>query len=131
MTPIGLAYFDHAQARPLPPEEEAVLVERLGPGGGLAAAFTTDLAEAWSHDPVPPDLDPALAARILGAQGMVWTEFIRTPADVERFAFPRMAAVAERTWSPPGGDFGDFTARLTTHMERLAALGVAYWPLAD
>lgn len=131
MTPVGSNYFDHAQARPLPPAEQAVLEAVLGSGSGLVAALTTDLAEAWSYDPVPPDLDPALAERILGAQGMVWTEYIRTPADVERFAFPRMAAVAERTWSPPGGDFADFVGRLRVHAARLAAAGVASWPIAE
>jgi hexosaminidase len=131
MTPIGTNYFDHAQARPLPPEEEAVLVDRLGAGSRLVTGLTTDLAEAWSYDPLPAGLDPAIAAHVLGAEGMLWTEFIRTPADVERFAFPRMAAVAERTWSPAdGSDFDDFVRRLATHVRRLDAMGVAHWPVS-
>jgi len=132
MTPLGTNYFDHAQARPLPPDEEAALVDRFGSGIGFVAGFTTDLEQAWSYDPLPAGLDPAVAEHILGAQGMLWTEYIRTPADVERFAFPRMAAVAERTWSPAEeSNFDDFVDRLGADMQRLDALGVEHWPLPD
>jgi len=130
MTPLATNYFDHAQARPLPPEEEAVLVDRLGPDSGLVRALTTDLADAWSFDPLPADVDPAVAAHVLGAQGMLWTEFIRTPTDVERFAFPRMAAVAERTWSLAGGTFEEFLGRVTAMAARFEARGVLGWPVS-
>jgi hexosaminidase len=42
-----------------------------------------------------------------------------------------MAAVAERTWSPAGGDFDDFVERLETHLGRLDALGVEHWTLPE
>ena len=42
------------------------------------------------------------ARHILGLQGNLWTEHIRTEARVEAMAFPRAAAVAEVGWSPQG-----------------------------
>jgi hexosaminidase len=44
-------------------------------------------------------------------------------------AFPREAALAEVLWTPPARrDFADFTARLTTHLDRLRALDVNFRP---
>jgi len=42
---------------------------------------------------------PAHLPRVLGAQGHLWSEYMPTPADVERMAFPRMTALVERLWS--------------------------------
>ena len=35
---------------------------------------------------------------ILGIQGQVWTETIRTPEQLERMVYPRLLALAERAW---------------------------------
>ncbi|RZA05879.1 MAG: beta-N-acetylhexosaminidase [Moraxellaceae bacterium] len=35
---------------------------------------------------------------ILGMQGAVWTEFIRTPEQLEQMIYPRVMALAERAW---------------------------------
>lgn len=35
---------------------------------------------------------------ILGMQGAIWTEFIRTPEQVEQMIYPRIIALAERAW---------------------------------
>jgi len=37
--------------------------------------------------------------KVLGAQGHLWSEYMPTPADVTRMAFPRMIALIERLWS--------------------------------
>ena len=43
----------------------------------------------------PEDVE-VLPAHVLGAQGNVWTEFMKTPERVEYMAYPRALAMAER-----------------------------------
>ena len=50
-------------------------------------------------------------ARLLGAQGQLWTEYIPNMRVLENRAFPRIAAMAEALWSP-AHDFADFTKRM-------------------
>jgi hypothetical protein len=76
-----------------------------------------------SYDPVPEDLKPELAGRILGAQGNLWAETLATEADVDVHAFPRALAMAEIDWSPKdpkGGpkDFNDFCLRAQSWIDR-------------
>lgn len=84
------------------------------------------LEKAYSFDPVegvPADK----AHHIIGGQGNVWTEYMPTAEIVEYMTYPRAAALAEAVWSPPGvRDFGDFSRRLQTHLQRLDRLNVHY-----
>ena len=67
---------------------------------------------------------------MLGAQAQHWTEYMKTPRQVEYMAFPRLSALAEVVWTAPARkDYAHFRARLETHMARLAALGVNARPL--
>ncbi|GAB4239810.1 MAG: family 20 glycosylhydrolase [Acidobacteriota bacterium] len=45
-------------------------------------------------------LTPAGKERILGIQGELWSEFLRTPERVEYMAFPKLLGLAERAWAP-------------------------------
>ncbi len=63
--------------------------------------------------------------RLLGGQFQLWTEYQRTPAQLEYFAFPRGTAIAEQLW------VGDGSARTTPEalagqLARLTAMGVAW-----
>jgi hexosaminidase len=113
MSPTSHCYFDYAQSRQ-PGEPESI--------GGFIPLRTV-----YEFEPIPPGLEPAQRRHILGAQGNVWTEFIHEPADVEYFAFPRAAALAEVLWSPADKkDYLDFFRRLQFHVKRLDAVGVNY-----
>jgi hexosaminidase len=113
MSPTTHCYFDYAQARG-PREPESI--------GGFIP-----LEQVYAFEPMPAGLDEAKRRHILGAQGNIWTEFIFTPAEVEYFAFPRAAALAEVVWSPaPGRDYSDFARRLQIHLKRLDELKVNY-----
>jgi hexosaminidase len=126
MAVIGETYFDHPWL-PLAAAEQAQLEAAFGAGHPLLAALSTDLQQAYGFDPLGNGLAPADAAHILGAQGQVWTEFIFDAAEVERFAFPRLTALAEAVWTPAARkDFADFDARLDAHLMRLDALGVQW-----
>jgi len=116
MTPYSHLYFDYYQS-----EERAR--EPLSIGGYLP------LDTVYAYEPVPEPLRARDAARIVGAQANVWTEYMKTPEQVEYMLLPRMLALAEVVWSPASArDFEDFTRRLGWHLERFDALGVEYRP---
>ena len=111
MAPHQFTYFDHYQG--LPDEGEQV---------ALLPALPLEMV--YGFEPVPAELSEAESRRILGAQGNVWTEWMRTPERVEQMALPRMLALAEGIWSPKAArDWDSFARRLPAHFERLAL-----WP---
>lgn len=63
---------------------------------------------------------------ILGMQGQVWSETIRTPEQLEQMVYPRLLMLAERSWhkAPWEGDRPDLAARdnAWAEMARLLAL---------
>src|SRR6266481_6251863 len=110
-------YFDYYQSQDLAKEPLAI-------GGFLP------LETVYAYDPVPPALDSTQAKRVLGTQGQIWTEYQRTPKNVEFMVFPRLVALAEVAWTPRElRNFSDFTARLAQHVTRLSVLDVNYRPL--
>ncbi|WP_435826397.1 family 20 glycosylhydrolase [Nonomuraea dietziae] len=84
------------------------------------------LRDIYGFEPTPPELTETEARHVLGAQANLWTEHIDSPRALDYMAFPRLSAFAEAVWSPPGGDFDDFRARLHHHEQRLTAMGVEY-----
>ncbi len=117
MTPTSNTYFDYYQSQDQQHEPLAI-------GGFLP------LDTVYAYEPIPPALDSAQARHVLGTQGQIWTEYQRTPKNVEYMVFPRLAALAEIAWTPrESKDFADFKARLAQHFNRLNALDVNYRPL--
>ena len=71
------------------------------------------MSRVYEFEPIPAELPESKRRHILGAQGALWTEYMWTPRDVEYFAFPRAAALAEVVWTPAERkDFADFERRL-------------------
>ncbi len=83
----------------------------------------TSLCDAYGFDAVPDGEPAEVAARILGTQAQIWTEYLPTPAAVDALAFPRLCAIADRAWAHTA-DYGAFLERLGPHLDRLSALGV-------
>ncbi|MEJ7558959.1 MAG: family 20 glycosylhydrolase [Pedobacter sp.] len=83
----------------------------------------------YGYDPVPKDLTPEQQSHIIGVQGNVWTEYIRTPEKVEYMIIPRMFALSEIAWSPVARkDLVNFTEeRLPVHLSRLDKTNTNYW----
>jgi hexosaminidase len=76
----------------------------------------TPLDMVYFYEPVPGNLMPLYQQYILGAQGNIWTENLKTPEEVEDMLLPRLCALAEITWSNPAGkDFPGFLKRLGSH----------------
>jgi hexosaminidase len=72
----------------------------------LSSGYYLDhLQPASSHYAVDPldgkalDLPPDQAARILGGEACMWSEYV-SAENVDSRIWPRMAAIAERFWSP-------------------------------
>ncbi|RLV70524.1 Beta-N-acetylhexosaminidase [Streptomyces sp. CBMAI 2042] len=81
------------------------------------------------YEPAPADWAEAERARVLGTQAQLWTEYVRTPEEIEYLSYPRLCALADRSWSGGRGDWPGFVERLRHHTARLDALGVPYRPL--
>lgn len=113
MTPGSHCYLDYYQSDPT--------TEPLAIGGYLT------LDKVYSYNPTPTELTAEEAKHILGVQGNLWSEYIKTPEKVEYMVYPRATAISEVAWTAnEAKDYNDFTIRLKTHFQRLKNLGVNY-----
>ncbi len=93
---------------------------------GSSPAYKT-MSTVYNYEPVPSNLNPPWTTNIIGAQLNLWTEFVPSGLNVEYKMFPRMCAQSEVTWTPAASkNYSDFTARLATDVQRLAAMGINY-----
>jgi hexosaminidase len=84
-----------------------------------------DLATVYGFDPSPKELTAEQQRHILGLQGNLWTEHVRTEERAAWNMFPRASAIAEIGWSHRSKpDFADFIDRLVPQMNRMHALGL-------
>ncbi len=85
------------------------------------------LQRVYELDPVPSGLTPEQGKHVLGAQGELWTEYVKSPWHIEHALFPRLAAVAEVSWSSMQARGWDgFLARLPSQLARYRALDIGY-----
>ncbi|MFY0629351.1 MAG: family 20 glycosylhydrolase [Flavobacteriaceae bacterium] len=113
LTPGSHCYFDHYQSDN---ENEPVAI-----GGFLP------LEKVYSFNPIPKELNEEESKYVLGAQGNVWTEYMKTSEKVEYMAFPRMVALSEVVWSSTESrDYENFKTRLIEYQKRLDVLKVNY-----
>lgn len=113
MTPTDFAYLDYGQGDPN--------YEPLNIGNHLP------LEKVYSFEPVPKELTADEAKFVIGGQGNIWTEYLKTPQSVEYMAFPRMLALAEVVWSQAENkNYDDFLRRLAAQLPRLDAQNVNY-----
>jgi N-acetyl-beta-hexosaminidase len=73
---------------------------------------------------------------ILGVEAPMWTETIRTAADVDTMAYPRIAAAAEAAWSPATGEselrtWESFRARVGALGPLWTSLGIGFHPSGE
>ena len=85
------------------------------------------LEDVYRFEPMPDKLTASQQQHVLGLQGNVWTEHIRTESRVGSMTFPRAVAIAELGWSPQNKrDWPDFMRRLTTQFSNYDAIGMPY-----
>ena len=87
MTPNVFCYLDYYQAKDKDNEPIAI--------GGYVP-----LSKCFALNPFE-GIAPENQKHILGVQGNVWTEFIRTFPHIQYMALPRFAALSEVQWSDP------------------------------
>jgi len=102
MTPGGWVYFDHSQSQ----NEDSVTI------GGY-----TPVEKTYSYNPIPDSLTKEQGKYVLGAQGNVWTEYMKNESKVEYMIFPRMSALSEGLWSQKK-DSANFEKRLLKQFKR-------------
>lgn len=114
MTPKACCYFDYYQSQDHSTEPRAI-------GNFLP------LARVYAFEPIPEGLAPQFQQHILGAEGVVWTEYIPNLEQAEFMMFPRLTALAEVLWSPKGArNFDDFQRRLRKQNRCLDLMGINY-----
>jgi len=113
---------------------QSSLVEgaKRGYRGILSAGWYLDaMRTAAVHylvDPLPQGngLSTEAAARVLGGEACMWAEHI-TPESIDSRIWPRLAAIAERLWSPREvRDVPDMYRRLAVMRNRLELLGLGH-----
>ncbi len=111
MTPTSHLYLDYYQANSD--------TEPLAIGG-----FTT-LEKTYSFEPVHDELTAEEAQYILGAQGNLWTEYIKSGDKAEYMAYPRAMAIAELDWTPKSKkNFNLFWRSLQSHFKRFNIMDI-------
>jgi hexosaminidase len=78
---------------------------KQGYSGILSNGYYIDLnyptSQHYVVDPLPDSLNltPEEAARVLGGEACMWSEYV-DPGNIDSRLWPRLAAIAERFWSP-------------------------------
>ncbi len=110
LAPAPTLYLDHLQtdASDAPPGRWPVMTTR----------------DVYEFNPLPPELAP-YRDQVLGVQGNLWTEHVRTEDRVEYMSYPRGAAIAELGWSPATSrGWPGFVERLAGLFARYERLGL-------
>ena len=101
-----------------------------GFSGILSAPYYLDAMKSseqmYLADPLAGDstLTPDQVARVLGGEACMWSELI-SYGSIDSRVWPRLAAIAERFWSPRSvTDVGDMYRRLAVENVRLEQVGL-------
>ena len=113
MTPNAVCYLDHYQAKDTKNEPLAI--------GGY-----TPIEEIYNYEPIPSELDKSLHKYIIGAQGNVWTEYMKTSDHVEYMVFPRILALSEVVWADNRPSFEDFEKKVNYTYPVLDRMNINY-----
>lgn len=111
LSPAPTLYLNHRQGAS--PDEP--------PGRGDVMSLKT----VYDYEPMPAQLDADEQKHVLGVQGNLWTEHVRTETVASTMLFPRAAAIAESGWSARK-DWTSFADRLPAELARYRALGQGF-----
>jgi hexosaminidase len=94
---------------------------------GLDWAGLTSVQDSYEWDPGTV-AEGVPESAVLGPEAPLWSETLEDIDDVEYMAFPRMAGIAERGWSPAAGrTWEEYRHRLGAQGPRWDAQGVNYY----
>jgi hexosaminidase len=105
-------------------------------GMNWACPAGCDVASAYDWD--PGSLVTGVTGKsVLGVEGDIWSETVRTMSDVDYLVFPRLPALAEVAWSSPAqrtatsAAHRDFLRRLAAQGALLQAAGINFYPSTE
>jgi len=85
------------------------------------------VSNIYSFNPIPSGLAAQYDTNILGAECVLFTEYVPSFENVMYKMFPRADAMAEITWTPVASQsYANFMQRLPLDEQRLAAMGANY-----
>ena len=118
MGPGSHTYFDHYQNKRHKELEKGPQFEAIG--------GYRPLESVYSFDPIPKQFQGTEKAKhVLGCQGQLWTEYMKTWDKVEYMAFPRLAALAEVAWTEKENkEYQEFRQRLEIMAARYKKAGI-------
>ncbi|MDT4988619.1 MAG: hexosaminidase [Micromonosporaceae bacterium] len=94
---------------------------------GQTWAGLIEVMDAYNWDPATI-VNGVGASAVRGAEAPLWTETIRTSADIEFMAFPRLPAIAELVWSPAAThNWTAFRTRLGAQAPRWTAQNINFY----
>ncbi|USX48681.1 beta-N-acetylhexosaminidase [Lentzea sp. HUAS12] len=95
---------------------------------GLKWAGLVDVRDSYDWNP-GAYLEGVTEEDVLGVEAPLWTETVKTSADVEHLAFPRLAVAAELGWAPAEvHDWTGFARRLGAQAPRWRVQGINFHP---
>jgi hexosaminidase len=110
------------------PADRSYLDMKYDAGTALGLDWAGVLGVERSYDWDPAGRLPGVGEEsLLGVEAPLWSETLRSLADVQFMAFPRLVAIAEVGWTPRAArDWSSFRRRLAAFGPRWAAQGIAY-----
>jgi hexosaminidase len=111
----------------LAPADRCYLDQKYDPGTplGLTWAGPTSVETAYGWD---PEEYPVPAGQVLGVEAPLFSETLRSMADLEYMAFPRLPGIAEIGWSPRSAHaWAAYRDRLAAQAPRWEALGIHFY----
>ena len=123
MSPADHAYLDQKYAPDVP--------KNLGQT--WACNDGCDVDQFYNWDPAGY-VDRVGESDVIGVEGAMWSETVRTLPQVETMVFPRLLAIAELGWSPrvvrtsDSPAYQDFLSRLGAQGPRLTASETRFYP---
>ena len=88
------------------------------------------LEKVYSFNPIPKELSNKEAKHILGGQGNLWTEFVKTPERAQHRVLPRMTALSEVLWTGSNtNSYKNFYKRLQYLEKRFKILNWNHAPI--
>lgn len=104
-----------------------IVESRLQDEIGAKSATPLSVEKVYSFQIMPDSISDKEKKLVLGAQGAMWTEYIPTTWKLEKFLFPRLAALAENVWtSEDKKSWDNFATKVERQTERYELWGAGY-----
>lgn len=85
------------------------------------------LQKVYQYDPMPHGITSDVQSKILGGEGILWSDYILNYKQAEYLLLPRLLALSECFWSQPANkDWTRFRRKIEINKKRLGSNGYNY-----